>query len=50
MNLANKRESFNLKGNPAAILVPATTHHKEFSLALEDEVLVFTAKPAQGYP
>ncbi|KAG2657868.1 hypothetical protein PVAP13_1KG139020 [Panicum virgatum] len=40
MNLANKSESSNLKGNPVAILAPATICHKEFNLALEDKVEV----------
>ena len=40
MNLVNRSESFNFKGNPAPTPDPATTHHRESSLVLEDKVKV----------
>ena len=40
MNLVTKSESSNQKDNPAAIPGLATTHHREFSLVLEDKVKV----------
>ena len=40
MNLVNRSESVNFKGNPAPTPNPATTHHRESSLVLEDKVKV----------